>query len=41
MLHVVRMLERRYPQHARWLAPALVLTSMLVLLGGISLFFAR
>ncbi len=40
MLHIVRMLERRFPQHARWFAPVLVLVSLLVLVAGVSLYFA-
>lgn len=34
MLHIIRMLERRFPQHSHRIAPALLLTSLLVLLVG-------
>lgn len=41
MLHIIRMLERRFPQHARWFAPMLLMISLLVLLAGVGLFATR
>lgn len=41
MLHIIRMLERHFPQHARWFVLALLMISLLVLLAGIGLFAAR
>lgn len=40
MLHIIRMLERRFPQHARWFAP-LLLISLLAVLADIALFAVR
>ena len=34
MLHLIRMLERRFPQHSHRFAPALLLISLLALLAG-------
>jgi len=41
MLHIVRLLERRFPAYARRMIPALLLVTLLALAAGISLFAAR
>ena len=41
MLHIVGMLERRFPQHGHRLAQALLLLSLLALLAGVIVSMAR
>lgn len=41
MLHIIRMLERRSPQHAHRFAAALLLTALLIMLAGVGLLAAR
>ena len=40
MLHIIRMLERRFPRHGHRFAPALLLISLLALLAGVIMFTA-
>ena len=40
MLHIIRMLERRFPQHGHRLASALLLIALLALLAGAILYGA-
>jgi len=37
MLHIVRLIERRFPQHAGRVAPLFVALSLLALLAGAAL----
>lgn len=37
MLHVINQIERRFPQHAKKVAPVLLLLSALALLAGLGL----
>ena len=41
MLHVVHLLERRFPRQARRIAPLRVLVSGLSLIAGLALYLAR
>jgi len=41
MLHISRMLERRFPQHRPRLAPSRLLVSLLALLAGVIVSTAR
>ena len=40
MLHLIRMLERRFPQHRHRFAPAMLFVSLLALLAGLILYGA-
>lgn len=40
MLHIIRMLERRFPQRRHRFVPALLLMSLLALLAGVILYGA-
>ena len=41
MLHLIRMLERRFPEHSHRFVPALLLLSLLALLAGVIVSMAR
>lgn len=40
MLHVVKMIQRRFPNHAHRIVPVLLLVSTLALLAGLGLLAA-